>query len=148
MNTRLEQFLSAENITQAQFADNLGVARASISHILAGRNKPGYDFMLNMMRCYPTLNIEWLIAGRGKMYKNSSEPAGAPQPVVAIKHADSPADPEYGQTQQPTLFDNPVPEAQAIENKPVEPVSSSSVSGKNIVRVVAFYNDGTFKELN
>lgn len=70
MNDRLQQFLAAENINQAQFADSIGVARASVSHILAGRNKPGYDFLLNMMRRYPELNIEWLLSGTGKMYKN------------------------------------------------------------------------------
>ena len=70
MNDRLQQFLAAENINQAQFADSIGVARASVSHILAGRNKPGYDFLLNMMRRYPELNIEWLLSGTGKMYKS------------------------------------------------------------------------------
>ena len=48
MNTRLQQFLSAENISQSQFADTIGVARASVSHILAGRNKPGFDFLVGM----------------------------------------------------------------------------------------------------
>ena len=45
MNIRLQQFLSAENLSQAQFADIIGVARASVSHIIAGRNKPGFDFI-------------------------------------------------------------------------------------------------------
>ena len=145
MNTRLEQFLSAENITQAQFADNLGVARASISHILSGRNKPGYDFILNMMRFYPALNIEWLIAGRGKMYKNSSEPEPVQVqiPSTAVSPAESPAAEEPDYTQQPSLFDNPVPETQVVENEPIKPELE-----KNIVRVVAFYSDGTFKELS
>ena len=50
MNSRLQQFLDAENINQAQFADSIGVARASVSHILAGRNRPGYDFIANMLK--------------------------------------------------------------------------------------------------
>ena len=37
MDKRLQQFLDAENISQAQLADTLGVARAGISHILSGR---------------------------------------------------------------------------------------------------------------
>ena len=69
MNSRLLKFLNAENITQAQFADSIGVARASISHIISGRNKPGYDFISAMMEKYPQLNPEWLILGKGKMYK-------------------------------------------------------------------------------
>ena len=50
MNKRLQQFLSAEGITQSEFADKLGVARASVSHILAGRNKPGFDFLQSLLK--------------------------------------------------------------------------------------------------
>jgi len=72
MNRRLEQFLAAENITQAQLADTLQVARASVSHILAGRNRPGFDFIESMALHYPELNLDWLVTGRGKMYNNES----------------------------------------------------------------------------
>lgn len=75
MNNRLQQFLSAENLTQAQFADSINVARASISHILAGRNNPGYDFIINTMKRYPDLNIEWLLIGKGKMYRTARQEA-------------------------------------------------------------------------
>ncbi len=71
MNDRLLKFLSAENITQSQLADTLGASRASISHILSGRNKPGYDFFENLARCYPSLSLEWLITGKGRMYRQS-----------------------------------------------------------------------------
>ena len=71
MNKRLQQFLDAENITQSQLADSLGVARAGISHILSGRNKPGFDFIENLASKFPTLSLEWLITGKGRMYKNA-----------------------------------------------------------------------------
>ena len=72
MNRRLLQFLQAENLTQTQFADTLSVARGSVSHILSGRNKPGYDFLESLMLHYPALNLEWLLTGRGKMYKDAA----------------------------------------------------------------------------
>lgn len=72
MNERLSQFLAAENISNSKFADVIGVARASISHILAGRNKPGYDFICSIMENYPSLNVEWLLLGKGRMYKTSA----------------------------------------------------------------------------
>ena len=71
MNRRLQQFLQAENISQSQFADTLQVARASVSHILAGRNKPGYDFLESLYLHYPELNFEWLITGKGRMYREN-----------------------------------------------------------------------------
>ena len=74
MNTRLQQFLAAENISQSQFADSIGVARASVSHIISGRNKPGFDFIESMSKRYPSLNLDWLILGKGRMYSDQKEP--------------------------------------------------------------------------
>ena len=71
MNTRLQQFLGAENISQSQFADSIGVARASVSHILAGRNRPGFDFIEQMALHFPSLSLDWLITGKGRMYKDA-----------------------------------------------------------------------------
>lgn len=72
MNRRLLQFIQAENLTQTQFADTLSVARGSVSHILAGRNKPGYDFLESLLLHFPRLNLEWLLTGKGRMYKDAS----------------------------------------------------------------------------
>ena len=83
MNRRLQKFLDAENVSQSQFADSINVARASVSHIIAGRNKPGFDFVEKMARAYPMLNVEWLITGKGKMYKDNSATAStSPLPVM------------------------------------------------------------------
>lgn len=73
MNIRLKQFLAAENISQAQFADTIKVVRASVSHVLAGRNNPSFDFLKAMMQNYPSLNMEWLMFGKGKMYKDQQQ---------------------------------------------------------------------------
>ncbi|MBQ3766822.1 MAG: helix-turn-helix transcriptional regulator [Bacteroidales bacterium] len=72
MDKRLQQFLDAENISQAQLADTLGVARASISHILSGRNRPGFDFLEGMALHFPGISMDWLLTGNGRMYKDSA----------------------------------------------------------------------------
>lgn len=99
MNSRLLQFLNAENITQAQFADSIGVARASISHIISGRNKPSYEFISAMMKRYPQLNAEWLILGKGRMYNDPSRNAApsvsdAADELLFPSLEDSPSAPE------------------------------------------------------
>ena len=71
MDKRLQQFLDVENISQAQLADTLGVARAGISHILSGRNKPGFDFLEAMAVHYPQISMDWLLTGKGRMYKDN-----------------------------------------------------------------------------
>ena len=75
MDKRLQQFLDAENISQAQLAETLGVARAGISHILSGRNKPGFDFLEAMALHFPQVNMDWLLTGKGRMYKDATAPS-------------------------------------------------------------------------
>lgn len=69
MEKRLLLFLQTKGINPARFAEMIGVQRSSISHILSGRNKPSYDFLLKMMENFPELDAEWLLTGRGEMYK-------------------------------------------------------------------------------
>ena len=145
MHHRLKQFLAAENISQSQFADEIGVARASVSHILSGRNKPGFEFIENMLSHYPALNSEWLIMGKGKMYKEAIE-----RPIFS-----EPAPSEDGLFSQPSQQPAPQPvtverqpEISApIERKALEKAAQIIEKQKNIVKVVVFYDDNSFLEI-
>jgi len=71
MKDRILEFLKAENKSSAQFAEEIGVQPSGISHILSGRNNPSLDFVLKMLEKYHFLSTEWLLFGRGSMYKDS-----------------------------------------------------------------------------
>jgi transcriptional regulator with XRE-family HTH domain len=70
---RILKLLTTENISSARFADLIGVQRSNISHILSGRNNPGLDFLQKVLARFPMLNSEWLIIGKGEMYKQSGQ---------------------------------------------------------------------------
>lgn len=70
MNNRLQQFLTFENLTPARFADMMGLQRSGISHLLSGRNKPGYEFIKKFLTTFPHVNAEWFLLGVGKTYKH------------------------------------------------------------------------------
>lgn len=72
MKERLLEFLTKENKSAAQFAEEIGVQPSGISHILSGRNKPSLDFVLKMLEKYPHLSTEWLLFGKGGMYREES----------------------------------------------------------------------------
>ena len=161
MNTRLKQFIAAENITQAQLADNLNVVRASVSHILAGRNKPGYDFICNLMTNYPNLNIEWLMFGKGKMYKTQEQQTifEIPSVEASVMQEDSNADeiglftslayPEVTVPEQPTVVQPAVQQPGVTLNdiKTLVNTMQKPVSQRKLVKITAFFDDGTFQEL-
>lgn len=149
MNTRLQQFLGAENISQSQFADELGVARASVSHILAGRNKPGFDFLTSLMARFPRLNMEWLLAGKGKMYKDSP----STNPTIGSITSDSiESIKDVDEDNSDTLFSNmPLPAPSEVgqnSSEPEAPVPTQHPENqRKISKIIILYDDNSFTEI-
>lgn len=141
MNNRLKQFLAAENITQAQFADNINVVRASVSHVLSGRNNPSFDFIKAMMSKYPRLNIDWLMFGKGKMYKDSVHidddllfPIIEPEPEVRVPEivaVDTVTPSEETSNEMDTSID----------------IIQSVVKQRRVSKIIILFDDGTFQEM-
>lgn len=71
MKERIIEFLKKENKSSAQFAEEIGVQPSGISHILSGRNNPSLDFVIKMLEKYPFISTDWLIFGKGSMYKET-----------------------------------------------------------------------------
>ena len=166
MNTRLKQFLAAENISQSQFADTIKVVRASVSHVLAGRNKPGYDFIKAIMTAYPRLNIEWLIVGKGKMYKSAQDFNETAQSPVSAHIRDSREDefPQLFDYDDTPGYEDDFPPQDVVLTPSEEMPSSQRQDAPNTahiehikaksedpqrkaIKVVIFFNDGTYQEM-
>ena len=73
MHSRLKYWMEIEVLKSSALADNIGVNRATISHILSGRNKPSIDFLQKLLSNYPELNANWLISGVGYMKENQKQ---------------------------------------------------------------------------
>lgn len=139
MKDRLVDFLRAENKSSAQFAEEIGVQPSGISHILSGRNNPSLDFVLKMLDRYKNLSSDWLLFGKGSMYKESGQMPGF---------------------FEQTLFDQPGTVTKSSEQKDFKPketpVLSSAPSAQNneekrirhgeVEKIVWFYSDGSFEE--
>ncbi len=82
MKDRLEKFIKTEGLTPSRFAEIMGVQPSSISHILGGRNKPSFDFIEKMLQRFPKLNPDWLLLGKGTIYRSYSD-GGASVPNAA-----------------------------------------------------------------
>ena len=73
MHERLKNWMDSMALKPSLLAKNLDVNRATISHILSGRNKPSIDFLQKLLNTYPNLNANWLISGLGSMYQNKEK---------------------------------------------------------------------------
>jgi transcriptional regulator with XRE-family HTH domain len=142
MKDRIIKFLTAEGLTATKFADEIGVQRSSISHILSGRNNPSFEFIQKILNRYRNLSAEWLIQGTGQMYKKPENSMN----TIPVNQVASPPD---NRDNQLNLF------KPNMENK-----TSSSESNKTILikedekiipsrkveKILLFYSDKTFDE--
>lgn len=140
MNTRLKQFLAAENISQAQFADNIQVVRASVSHVLSGRNNPSYEFIKAIMEKYPLLNMEWLMFGKGKMYKEKStgENGRLFEDEPEIQLID-----EISSYQE----ESPITDDSNVESEAAAIASQIINKKRRINKIIVFFDDGSYQEI-
>lgn len=137
MKERIIEFLKAENKSSAQFAEDIGVQPSGISHILSGRNNPSLDFILKMLEKYRYLSTEWLLFGKGTMYKDSK--------------MQSLFDQDF--TNQELDFSKPVPQSkESVIQKDIkrkddfQTTASGPVNTVTIERIIWFYSDKSFRE--
>ena len=152
MKTRIETLLRAEHISSSKFADVIGVQRSSVSHILSGRNNPSLDFIQKILNRFPLINSDWLLSGRGNMYKTATTPTTESTPKVVEQSL-------FGAVQsnnQPVVeksslnADNSNNINGKVENATSEiqniAVNTDKSSKKSIDKIVIFYSDKSFKE--
>jgi transcriptional regulator with XRE-family HTH domain len=67
ISERIVRLMEVYNLTPSLFADEIGVQRSAISHILSGRNKPSLEFIQKVLIRYKDLNPQWILTGVGNM---------------------------------------------------------------------------------
>jgi transcriptional regulator with XRE-family HTH domain len=140
MKERLLEFLKAENKSSAQLAEEISVQASGISHILSGRNNPSLDFVLKMLEKYQFLSTDWLLFGKGSMYKDTNmqslfdefDNSDLKNAVGAVKEDIS----------EPKIVEKKI-ERELLKNDiPVLDIRRKSA----ISRIVMFFNDNSFEE--
>ena len=83
--------MKSEGLTSSRLAEILEVQPSGISHILSGRNKPGFDFLQKILRRFPQINPDWLLLDSGAMYRAMQGEMSANQAAEVAGAAGSPA---------------------------------------------------------
>lgn len=169
MQNRLSVFIKDEGLTSGRLAEIIGVQPSSISHILSGRNKPGFDFISKLLQRFPNLNPKWLILGEEPMYVRDDAPAFTAENTSGDeKNSYTKFDndlfldlntPEFeGNDDRQNIFsvpENPVelsPNTDALEyrnhGRLDEIKQRENSGGIGIERIVIFFKDGSYKEYN
>ena len=134
MREKLLDLMKNEGLKPSQLAELLEINPAGISHILAGRNKPGFDLLQKILRRFPRINPDWLLLDSDKMYRDSEPEQSAPAAAVESSISDG----LFGPTRN-TPFNPPHQ----------EPAATTPFSGTRtdvaVRRIVILYDDLTFE---
>ncbi|MBQ6984151.1 MAG: helix-turn-helix transcriptional regulator [Paludibacteraceae bacterium] len=120
---RIEKLKDTLGLTARQFAAEIHVQPGTISNMMSGRNNPSLEVMKRIMERYPTLNPEWLIAGRGEMWRTIPG-------------------------HEPGLFDAQAPDPQEKSPRKTNKEEPQVIAAppKQIKNIVVYYTDGTYQE--
>lgn len=88
MLERIKIWMNKINISQTNLAENIGVNKATISHIMSGRNKPSIDFFIKLKEYYTDLDLNWIISGQKTSYSKSSSKLGKSVDKIVVMYKD------------------------------------------------------------
>ena len=136
---RLKDIIQYYGLTSSTFAEKINVPKSSISHLMSGRNKASLDFVLKVIDKFPDVDLYWLLYGEGVFPKSKNEVSNnLPQTKISSsinKAIDSPSlFSEFKNND--TLKDD-------TQQKKINTKTS-----KKLIKVILFYNDGSFDEFN
>lgn len=142
MKERLNSILKHFKLTSSQFADEIGVQRSSVSHVLSGRNKPGFDFVQKIMSKFPEISAEWLLTGIGEMLKKEMLKKISMKEKELFETSDE-------------IKNNSKKELKSSENESDKTIASSPINNKEekdkkreIEKIIIIYKDKSFEEYN
>lgn len=155
INDRIKQVILKENLTASLFADKIGVLRSSLSHILAGRNKPGADFIEKLLHHMPYINANWLFTGMGEPYLEEVfrvQSKSVVQTEETVKESGAQLDILQQLAEMfPEEYSMPEKAVKEEVSAPVPETVMKSVEqaqkDRKLVKIIMVYSDSTFEEL-
>ena len=161
---RIELLMKCYGLTPSQLADRTGIQRASVSHIISGRNKPSLEVLQKIYEAFPELDLGWLMTGKGEEPVALDFAAGDAaeaentlfsQPLTEKEPELSVASPRRVQIerQEQERQEQPARQLQSSrsaerQRKPVvQKPRQQAVSERRIKEIRIFYTDGTYETL-
>ncbi|CDN30124.1 hypothetical protein BN938_0017 [Mucinivorans hirudinis] len=133
--------MKLKGLTAMKFAEMLDVQPSNISHILSGRNKPSYDFIVKLLERFTDVNPQWLLLGIGDIYtcNNNAKSTGftnvnTVDPLLDFTSSDEKFDANTDITSTPQRCDYDC-----------LPASVAGSTSKDVVKIIFIYSDKSFE---
>jgi transcriptional regulator with XRE-family HTH domain len=131
MTERILSIIKHFQLSPSDFAEEIGVQRSSISHLISGRNKPSLEFIQKILTRFPEINPEWILNGKGEMLGSGiqSEQVSIPFETTFVKEIDTQTEPIKRESSR-------IP----LKRKPADQ------DDKQVEKIIYLYKDKTFRE--
>lgn len=149
---QLQKIMQHFGLSTTELADKILVPKATISHLIAERNKPSLEFIMKLHTTFPTLNLEWLIYEKEpflvtEIYPKSIEKDQNETPVLnEISEAETVN--KIENEDQSEIETEEIEPKNINQNITENPKNILSFQSKEIDCIVIFYNNGSFKKYN
>lgn len=87
INERVKHMIEALGLNGNTFSIAAGINPSVLNHILNGRNAPSYGMLKKMVLPFDNINVEWLITGKGDVFKPKAEINKNGVPLIASEAA-------------------------------------------------------------
>lgn len=149
MRERIVKFIETEGLTAGEFADKIGVQRSSVSHVLNGRNNPGFSFIQKILDTYPEINSRWLLTGVGDIYdvdavskkKEDKKVSGHNDLFSTLENQN-----EISTSHSEKNVQKPVATEHTQQTESNKPMTNTQNTERKVVKVLIFYDDHTFED--
>jgi transcriptional regulator with XRE-family HTH domain len=145
MKGRIIKFIESEHLTAAEFADRIGVQRSSVSHVLSGRNNPGFSFIQKILESFPAINPRWLIIGEGEIYNTNMKNTNY-EPSSKNLFSETKKNIETKDINSDISNNKPEIKQDVQVNHESAEKAIKTGSAKRIAKVLIFYDDHTFED--
>jgi len=155
MRERLIELMNILKLTPTQFANSIGAQRATLQHIITGRNEPSLKIIKAVHDNFPQIDLEWLLDGSGNPFGDST--------LDYVAQSNQNDYPLFSEIENPKSLESLQDSDKFLNvsdqtkrtqrskktynkdfSKTTEP--NSGRTAKHIKEIVVFYEDGTYQK--
>lgn len=142
MKDRIQRILDDKKMTSSHFADEVGLNRPAVSHILNGRNNPGLEALQRILARFPDINAAWLISGTGSMYNSPQNDGQLPFLFDDNAEIQTDVNDKVEYARENALK----PPSNITKDEDIQDLKVGKSTSVHVKKIAVFYTDNTYEE--